>query len=64
MGACPAPKSNLFGEIGVGRRPFHSIALAQPLQQVAILAALAAKGLMFGDFGLATERAFGGFSFG
>jgi hypothetical protein len=43
-----------IGQIGIGRRAFHAVAFAQPLQQVAVFAAFATKRLMFDGFGFAT----------
>jgi hypothetical protein len=55
--ACPAPNSVLlrpfFGQIGVSGRPGHPVSLTQPLQQITVLAALAAKGFVLVGFGLA-----------
>ena len=57
--ACPAPNSVFFGQIGVCRRAFHAVALAEPLQQVTVFTAFAAKRFMFGRFGFAAQRAGG-----
>jgi len=42
---------------GIGRWAGDAIALAEPVQQVAVLAAAAAKGCMLRRFGLAAQRA-------
>lgn len=56
--ACPAPKSVFFGQIGVRRWTFHPIPFTKPLQQIAVFAPFAAKGLMFLRFYIAAQWAF------
>ena len=51
--------SVFFGQIGVRWRAFHAIAIAEPLQQVSVFTAFAAKRFVFGRFGLAAQRAGG-----
>jgi hypothetical protein len=50
----PRPVSIILWQVRIGGRAFHAIAFAEPLQKITILAAFAAKGLVFGGFRFAT----------